>query len=65
MTFDLAAILESKRQFRQRLAERPIVEKLALLDVLRERQLAIRGPADAAQSGILREESPSYRVKSE
>lgn len=42
MTFDLAKILQSKREFRQRLAARPIAEKLALLDALRERTLAIR-----------------------
>ena len=42
MTFDLTKILESKRQFRKRLAARPISEKLAMLDALRERALAIR-----------------------
>ncbi len=36
MTFDLAKILQSKREFRQRLASRPIEEKLAMLDALRE-----------------------------
>ncbi len=42
MTFDLARIEQSKREFRQRLAARPIVEKLAMLDALRERALTIR-----------------------
>ncbi len=58
MTFDLAKILESKRAFRQRLAARPIAEKLALLDELRERQLAIRGDAarSGGGSGVIREE---------
>lgn len=42
MTFDLAKILQSKREFRQHLAARPVAEKLAMLDALRERQLAIR-----------------------
>lgn len=37
MTFDLAKILQSKRAFRQRLAARPIAEKLAMLDALRAR----------------------------
>jgi hypothetical protein len=57
MTFDLAKILQSKREFRQRAAARPIQEKLALLDALRERALTLRpnnrefsgkhkGPAD-------------------
>ena len=45
MTFDLAKILQSKREFREPLAARPIAEKLAMLDVLRERQLAIRAGA--------------------
>lgn len=45
MTFDLQEILESKRAYRVRLAGRPIGEKLRLLDVLRERQTAIRGNA--------------------
>ena len=43
MTFDLAKILESKRGFRERLASRPIAEKLAMLDAMRARHLAIQG----------------------
>lgn len=42
MTFELAKVLQSKREFRERLAARPIAEKLAMLDALRERELAIR-----------------------
>ena len=53
MTFDLGKILQSKREFRRRLAAKPIAEKLALLDVLRERILAIRAgvthPGTAAE----------------
>lgn len=63
MTFDLAKILESKRAFRQRLAARPITEKLAMLDALRERALALRPTQPALTSGALREEPPPYRVK--
>ena len=48
---DLARIRESKQAFRRELAERPIAEKLRMLDVLRERALAIRG----SQSGTARE----------
>jgi hypothetical protein len=40
MTFDLPKILQSKREFRQRLTARPIAEKLSLLDALRERLTA-------------------------
>jgi len=67
MSFDLEKILQSKREFRQRLAARPIAEKLAMLDDLRERQLAIRGSAGrtGADTGVLREESPPYRTKPE
>jgi hypothetical protein len=39
---DLARIRESKRVFRKELAERPIAEKLKMLDALRQRTLAIR-----------------------
>ena len=67
MTFDLAKILQSKRQFRQQLAARPIAEKLAMLDALRERQLAIRGsaPRSDASSGVLHEAPAPERSKSE
>lgn len=60
MTSDLASILQSKRHFRQRLAARPIAEKLALLDALRERALAIRTTQPALAAGVLREEPPPY-----
>jgi hypothetical protein len=63
MSFDLAKILESKRTFRQRLAARPIEEKLALLDALRERALAIRPARAATEAGALREAPPAYRAK--
>ena len=43
MSFDLGKVLESKRALRQRLAARPVVEKLRMLDALRARLLAIRG----------------------
>jgi hypothetical protein len=51
MTFDLAKIQQSKREFRQRLAALPIAEKLAMLDALRERALAIRPARRAPESG--------------
>jgi hypothetical protein len=57
MTFDLTRILQSKRAFRQRLATRPIEEKLAMLDALRERAIALRGPRTGPDSGGLREKS--------
>lgn len=63
MTFDLARILQSKRDFRQRLAARPIAEKLALLDALRERALAIRPTRSVPEGGPLREELPPRGVQ--
>lgn len=45
MSFDLSKILESKRALRQRLAARPVAEKLRMLDALRARAVAIRGAA--------------------
>ena len=65
MTFDLATILQSKREFRQRLAGRSIAEKLALLDAFRERTLAIRPNRHASEGGALREQPPSCRVQGE
>lgn len=63
MTFDLAKIQQSKREFRQRLAARPIEEKLALLDALRERALAIRPAQTVPESSALREDPPLYRAQ--
>jgi hypothetical protein len=64
MTFDLAKILNSKREFRQQLASRPIAEKLAMLDALRERELTLRraGHPAAGSAGVLHEKSAPYRA---
>jgi hypothetical protein len=64
MTFDPAKILQSKREFRQRLAARPIAEKLALLDALRERALALRPAGPVSEAGVLPEQPAAYRVRS-
>jgi hypothetical protein len=63
MTFDLAKILQNKREFRKRLAARPIAEKLAMLDALRECTLAIRPARPVPESYVLREEPPPYRAQ--
>jgi hypothetical protein len=65
MSFDLEKILASKRAFRQRLAARPIEEKLSMLDALRERTLALRPMPPGSKSGALHEEQPPYRVSGE
>jgi len=62
MTFDPAKILRHKREYRQKLAARPIAEKLAMLDALRERALAIRGARPASEASVLRESSLPYRT---
>jgi hypothetical protein len=41
MTVDLTKILESKRALRRELAARPVAEKLRMLEVMRERDMAI------------------------
>jgi len=68
MTFDLRKIFESKRAHRCDLASRGIMEKLAMLDAMRERAVALRSavPADpeGPDSSVLREDSPSYRTSS-
>jgi hypothetical protein len=61
MSFDLRKILESKRVLRSQLAARPLAEKLRLLDVLREREIAIRGHD---VSNTLRERPAPYSAKS-
>lgn len=62
MTFGLAKILNSKRESRRELAARPIAEKLAMLDALRERELAIRQSSHpATDSSVLHETPPPYR----
>jgi hypothetical protein len=44
--FDMSKVLEDKRALRERLAHLPIAEKLAMLDVLRERALTIKRARD-------------------
>jgi hypothetical protein len=59
MTFDLQRIFESKRALRRSLAQRPVAEKLALLDTLRDRVRAIRSAATARDTGT--KERTHYR----
>jgi hypothetical protein len=64
MSFDLDKILQAKRALRQQLAARPVVQKLALLDTLRERTLAIRRarPSPAPDSAMVEEASAPYHA---
>ena len=63
-SFDLQRVLESKRAFRQKLAARPLAEKLRLLDELRERALVIRrataSRASPHESGAVAENPARY-----
>ena len=49
MTFDLQKVLQSKRELRRDLAARPVAEKLAMLDALRERALTLRTATPATK----------------
>lgn len=53
MTFD-QAISQSKNTLRLKLAARPIEEKLAMLDILRERTVALRRAGTSAFSEDLK-----------
>jgi len=57
---DLARIRESKQAFRRELAERPVAEKLRMLDALRQRTLAIchASNSDSTNKAIVQETSP-------
>ncbi len=55
MTFDMHAILESKRLYRKQLSELPYAEKLRLLDRLRERSVIL----GASRAAGLRKNSES------
>jgi hypothetical protein len=62
MSFDFEKTLQGKRELRRQLAGRPLAEKLAMLDALRERALALRGANPAsADSGVVREDPADYR----
>lgn len=56
MTFDLEKMLQSKRELRRELRARPLAEKLAMLDVLRERTLALRAATPTTR--VLAEDNP-------
>ena len=50
MTNDLRRIVESKRAFRRMLANRPVSEKLRMLDALRDRLRTIREAVERGRS---------------
>lgn len=50
MTLNFEKIWESKRTLRRKLAARPIAERLAMLDALRDREIALRSAIRAPES---------------
>jgi hypothetical protein len=62
MTFDLKRMLESKEALRRKLAGRPLAEKLAMLDALRERALALREAGDHLRHAAVHEDRDQYRT---
>lgn len=63
MTFDLQRILEGKRALRRSLAQRPMAEKLALLDTLRDRVRVIRAAATGRAATMAREAPSEDRAQ--
>jgi hypothetical protein len=55
--FDFERIWQGKRALRRQLAEAPIVEKLRLLDAMRERALTICNATDRPAKAV--QENPS------
>jgi hypothetical protein len=49
-SFELKAVLESKKRMRTKLASLPFAEKLRLLEAMRERHLAIAAGRESSRS---------------
>ena len=62
MNFDIKRMIESKKAFRRKLASRPIAEKLEMLDILRERTVAIREAARSRRPDAAREQQTNCRT---
>jgi hypothetical protein len=58
MSSYLQRIVESKRAWRRALAQRPVAEKLALLDELRDRARIIRAADRPQENTVLRKPPP-------
>ena len=63
MSFDLQRVLESKRAYRQKLAARPVAEKLRLLDEMSERARTIRRASATRYPGMVAENPTPYEPK--
>jgi hypothetical protein len=58
VSFNFQSMLQSKRALRRRLSALPVMEKLRLLDQLRERALAIRSATTVGRSTV--QEKPAH-----
>jgi hypothetical protein len=63
MTFDLQRIIESKRAWRRALVQRPVAEKLVMLEALRDRAHTIRAAASRPEATGVCEFAPEYHNK--
>ena len=63
MSFDLQRVLESKRAYREKLAARPLAEKLRLLDEMGERARVIRRASAVREPGMVAEDPAPYEPK--
>ncbi len=59
MSFDFERIWKSKRALSERLAARPLAEKLRMLDALRARAIALRAAGSQPRVKVL-EQPPPY-----
>ena len=50
MKFDYSKIAADKQKFREKLAQRPVTEKLKILDEMRARDRAIKGSVAAERN---------------
>ena len=64
MNFDLQRTLEAKRAHRHVLADRPIGEKLRMLDALRKRAIVLRQPGVPGNPGSDGRASATHRPPS-
>jgi hypothetical protein len=63
MNFDIQRMIESKKALRRKLAGRPLAEKLEMLEILRDRSVALRGAAKDRRADVVHERETKYRTK--
>lgn len=63
MSFDIERMIESKKKMRRKLASRPIAEKLEMLDLLRERAVAVREAVKNQHATVVHEQQANYRTE--